>query len=324
MISKSPSRTICILGGTGFVGRQIAAQLVQNGYSVRIPTRNRARARELLVLPGIEIVAADVHDATVLPRLLAGAGAAINLVGILNEKGHNGSGFHQAHVKFVEKLVKACQECRVAHLLQMSALKANAESGPSHYLRSKGAAERTLKNLASDELRYTIFQPSVIFGPDDSFINRFAGLLRVCPVLPLARPKARFAPVFVADVADAVCAALENHNAYDKTFQLYGPEDYSLREIVSEIARVLNLKRLIVGLPDSLSRIQAWLFDYVIPGKIFTLDNYHSMAVASVGTENGLAALGITATPMRVVVPGYLDHENHQQLLSKFRRKSGR
>ncbi len=324
MVSKSSSRTVCILGGTGFVGRQIAGQLVQRGYSVRIPTRNRERARALLVLPGVEIVTADVHDETVLLRLLAGADAAINLVGILNEKGHDGSGFRKVHVELVDKLVRACQENRVPHLLQMSALKANAESGPSHYLRSKGAGERTLKNLAGDDLRYTIFQPSVIFGPDDSFINRFADLLRILPVLPLARPKARFAPVFVADVADAFCAALKNHDAYDRTLQLYGPEDYSLQEIVVEIARILNLKRLIVGLPDILSRTQAWIFDYLIPGKIFTLDNYRSMAVASVGTENGLAALGLTATSMRVVVPRYLDSGDQQRLLSKFRRKRGR
>jgi NADH dehydrogenase len=323
MVSKSPSRTVCILGGTGFVGRQITGQLVRSGYAVRVPTRNRERARELLVLPGVEVVAADVHDETVLPRLLAGADAAINLVGILNENGHDGSGFRKAHVELVEKLVRACHESRVPHLLQMSALKANAESGPSHYLRSKGAGERTLKNLAGDELRYTIFQPSVIFGPDDSFINRFAGLLRICPILPLARPKARFAPVYVADVASAFCAALENHGAYGRTLQLYGPEDYSLQEIVVEIARILNLKRLIVGLPDSLSRIQAWFLDYVIPGKIFTLDNYRSMAVASVGTEDGLAALGITATSMHAVVPGYLDSGNHQRLLSELRRKRG-
>ena len=324
MVSKSPSRTVCILGGTGFVGREIAGQLVHRGYAVRVPTRNRERARELLVLPGVEIIAADIHDEAVLSRLLAGADAVINLVGMLNEKGHDGSGFRRVHVELVEKLVRACQENRVPHLLQMSALKANAESGPSHYLRSKGAGERTLKNLAGDELRYTIFQPSVIFGPDDSFINRFAGLLRICPILPLARPTARFAPVFVADVASAFCAALENHGPYYRTLQLYGPEEYSLKEIVVEIARILNLKRLIVGLPDSLSRIQAWFLDYVIPGKIFTLDNYRSMAVASIGTENGLAALGITATSMRVVVPGYLDNGDHKQLLSELRRKGGR
>ena len=324
MISKSPSRPVCILGGTGFVGRQIAGQLVQNGYSVRIPTRNRVRARELLVLPGIELVAADVHDERVLTGLLAGADAAINLLGILNEKRRDGSGFRHVHVTFVEKLVKACQENGVPRLLHMSALKANAETGPSHYLRSKGAGERALKNLSGEELHYTIFQPSVIFGPGDLFINRLARLLRVCPFLPLARPNARFAPVFVGDVANAFCAALENHGAYDKIFQLYGPDELSLQEIVAEITRILNIKRLVVGLPDSLSRVQAWLLDYVIPGKLFTLDNYHSMAVTNIGTESGLAALGLSATSMRVVVPDYLADGDRQRLLAAFRRKISR
>jgi NADH dehydrogenase len=321
---KSSSRTVCILGGTGFVGRQIAGQLVQQGYSVRIPTRNRQRARELLVLPGIEIVSADVHDEAVLPRLLAGADAVVNLVGILNEKGHDGSGFRFAHIELVEKLIGACQETGVEHLLQMSALKANAETGPSHYLRSKGAAERALKNLCGDELNYTIFQPSVIFGPDDSFINRFAQILRYSPILPLARPNARFAPVYVADVARAVCAALTDHNAYNRSFQLYGPEEYTLQEIVTQIAQILGVRRLIIPLPDSLSRIQAWLMDYVIPGKIFTMDNYHSMAVSSTGTENGLATLGLTATSMRVVVPRYLGRDDRQKQLAVLRERSGR
>ena len=324
MISKSSSRTVCILGGTGFVGRQIAGQLVQKGYSVRVPTRNRQRARELLVLPGIEILSANVHDETVLPKLLAGADAVVNLIGILNEKGHDGSGFRAAHVELVEKLISACQESGVPHLLQMSALKANAETGPSHYLRSKGAAERALKNLCGDELRYTIFQPSVIFGRDDSFINRFAQLLRISPILPLAKPKARFAPVYVVDVANAVCCALKNHNAYNRTFQLYGPEEYSLQEIVVEIARILELRRLIIPLPDSLSRIQAWLLDYVIPEKIFTIDNYNSMAVSSVGTENGLAALGLNAASMRMIMPQYLGRDDRQSRLAVFRQRSGR
>ncbi len=324
MTSTSSSRTVCILGGTGFVGREITSQLVQQGYSVRVPTRNRQRARELLVLPGIEIVSADVHDETTLRGMVSGVHAVINLIGILNEKGHDGSGFRRAHVELVEKLITACQDGGVPLLLQMSALKANADTGPSHYLRSKGAAERVLKNLCGDELSYTIFQPSVIFGPDDSFINRFAQLLRMSPVLPLAKPNALFAPVYVVDVANAVCRALGSHSAYNRTFQLYGPEEHSLQEIVTEIARILKLKRRIVPLPDRLSRIQAWFLDYVVPGKIFTMDNYHSMAVSSVGTKNGLAALGLTATSMSVIVPRYLVRHDNQKRLALFRQRDGR
>ena len=324
MVSKRSSHTVCVLGGTGFVGREIAGELVRRGYSVRIPTRDRRHARALQVLPGVEVVSADVHDENALPALFADASAVINLIGILNERGRDGSGFRKVHVELVEKIARACQEERVPHLLHMSALKANAETGPSHYLRTKGAGEIAIKNLAGDELHYTIFQPSVIFGPNDSFINRFAGILQKTPILPLANPSSQFAPVYVGDVARAVCQALENHHAYDRSYQLYGPDEYTLTEIVAGIADELRLRRRIIGLPEPLSRIQAWFFDYVIPGKIFTMDNYRSMAVASVGNDDGLSQLGVTPTPMAAIVPRYLNAGARQRALSNFRTQSRR
>jgi NADH dehydrogenase len=318
-------QTVCILGGTGFVGLRLASHLVAQGYSVRIPTRSRPRNRRLLVLPSVELVEADIHDERVLTRVLNGAQVAINLVGILNEKGHDGSGFHAAHAALVEKLIRACQECGVSRLLQMSALKANAERGPSHYLRTKGIAENTIKSLAGNELRYTIFQPSVIFGPGDSFTNRFAGLLKIAPLFPLAKPKSRLAPVYVEDVVSAFCAALIDPQTHGRTYQLCGPETFTLQEIVTDLARVLGIKRVVIGLPDSLSRLQAWAMDYLVPGKPFSLDNYRSLSVASVCTENGLAALGITATSMGAVVPSYLGaRDRHQQVLARLRRSAGR
>jgi len=325
MAVRSGRRTVCMLGGTGFVGRRLASRLVKAGYTVRILTRSRVRNRALLVLPDVELIEADVHQERVLRQALEGAHAAINLVGILNETGHDGSGFHEAHVALPEKLIRACQDCGVSRLLHMSALKANADRGPSHYLRTKGAAERLIQSLAGEELHYTIFQPSVIFGPEDSFINRFATLLRLSPVFPLAKPKARFAPVFVDDVASALCTALPTEHTYGKTYQLCGPETYSLYEIVTGIAEILNLRRVVIGLPDGLSRIQAWIMDYLVPGKPFSLDNYRSLSVASVCTENGLAALGIKASSMSVVLPQYLGarHGRHT-VLSQLRQSSGR
>jgi len=324
MASKTASPAVCLFGGTGFVGRSIAARLTSAGYSVRVPTRSRARHRELLVLPGVELIETDIHSERNLNRLLAGTYAAINLVGILNEKGRDGRGFRKAHVTLVEKIVAACQEQGVARLVQMSALKANAERGPSHYLRTKGSGEQTIKNLAGRQFHYTIFQPSVIFGKDDSFVNRFAGLLRLLVLFPLAKPDARFAPVYVEDVSEAVVRALETESAIDQTYQLCGPESYSLQEIVELVARTMAIKRIVVGLPDALSRIQAWLMDY-FPGKPFSVDNYRSLTVASTCTENGLGALGITATSMKVVLPEYLgDQDQRQRLLARFRQRSGR
>jgi NADH dehydrogenase len=318
------ARRICVLGGTGFVGQRITSALVQRGYRVRVPTRNRERHRSLLVLPGVELVNADVHDVETLRRLLRDCDAVINLVGILHERPRDGSGFQKAHVELVEKVLEACLERGVERFVQMSALKANAEHGPSHYLRSKGAAERVIKNLAGDGIRFTTFQPSAIFGPGDSFTNLFAGLIRLFPVLPLVKPDARFAPVFVGDVAEAVCAAIDDTSTAGNTYQLCGPEIFSLREIVTEIARALGKRRVIIGLPDGLARIQAWLMDYVVPGRILSVDSFKSLAVASVCTENGLAALGIQPTSMRIVLPSYLGSGDYQRVLSDYRQHANR
>ncbi|MDH3420488.1 MAG: complex I NDUFA9 subunit family protein [Gammaproteobacteria bacterium] len=318
------SSTVCVLGGTGFVGQRLASALVRRGYRVRIPTRNRERHRSLLVLPGVELVNADIHDAATLSRLVAGCGTVINLVGILHERPRNGSGFHKAHVTLVEKTLEACLEHGVERFLQMSALKASAEHGPSHYLRSKGAGERVVKNLAGEGIRFTIFQPSAIFGPADSFTNMFAGLVRLFPVLPLVKPDARLAPVFVGDVANAFCAALEDPSTAGKTYQLCGPDILSLREIVAEIAKALGKRRLIIGLPDTLASVQAWLMDYVVPGRILSVDSFKSLTVASVCTENGLEALGIRATAMRDLLPSYLGTDPGQRTLSGFRQSANR
>lgn len=298
--------TICVLGGTGFVGRHLAAELVRRGYHVRVPTRNRQRNRHMIVLPGVELEQADVHADGVLGDLLFGCDAAVNLVGILNERGHDGSGFRKAHVELTEKLLQACQDTGVTRLIQLSALKANAERGPSHYLRTKGQAEKLIRSLAGGELHYTIFRPSTIFGRDDSFINRFARLLKLAPVLPLPQADARFAPVHVGDVVAAITRALEDSATHDRVYELCGPEIYSLAEIVDYIKRLKGLRRWVVPIPKPLGRIQATVADYLVPGKPFSIDNFNSLTVASVCTDNGLKTLGIEPTPMSSIVPAML------------------
>lgn len=313
-----------MLGGTGFVGQRIASALVARGYRVRIPTRNRERHRGLLVLPGVELLNADVHDAATLGRLVTGCETVINLVGILHERPRNGKGFHNAHVTLVEKALEACLDCGVERFMQMSALKASAEHGPSHYLRSKGAGERAVKNLAGEGIRFTIFQPSAIFGPGDSFTNMFARLVQLFPVLPLPKPDARLAPVFVGDVANAFCAALENPSTAGQTYQLCGPDILSLREIVAEIVKTLGKRRIIVGLPDPLASMQAWLMDYVVPGRMLSVDSFKSLSVPSVCTDNGLEALGVRAVAMRDMLPAYLGNGTDQQTLSGYRQNASR
>ncbi|MEO5703230.1 MAG: complex I NDUFA9 subunit family protein, partial [Gammaproteobacteria bacterium] len=188
--------TVCLLGGTGFVGHHLIRQLTESGYRLRILTRRRERNRDLLVLPNVDLVEADIQDEQVLTRQFMGCDAVINLVGILNEKGSNGSGFRRAHVELPRKILQACLASGVTRVLHMSALNADADKGSSHYLRSKGAGEDLLHSMQG--LRVTSFRPSVIFGPGDSFFNRFATLLKLSPLFfPLACPNARFAPVYV-------------------------------------------------------------------------------------------------------------------------------
>ena len=163
-------KKVCVLGGTGFVGMAIVVRLIKQGCTVRVLTRRRERHKDLLVLPGVEVIETDIQHAPALEHYLRDCDAVINLVGILNEKRDNGLGFRHVHVNLVEKIVHACQHTGVTRLLHMSALHADAKSGPSYYLRSKGEAQDLVH--AAKDLNVTSFCPSVIFGPGDSFFNR--------------------------------------------------------------------------------------------------------------------------------------------------------
>lgn len=300
------ARSICLLGGSGFVGTHLAAALARDGWRITVPTRNPVFAQHLAPIPSLRLIAADIHDPARLAELCAGQQAVVNLVGILNERGRDGRGFARAHTELAGKLVNACRRQRVDRLLQMSALNANADHGPSHYLRSKGRAERILREESGPDLRHTIFRPSVIFGTGDDFINRFAGLLRMLPVaLPLARPNARFAPVWVGDVVEAMRRALADEATAGECYELCGPETFTLREIVCLVRDQLRLRRAVIGLPDFVARLQAAICDFV-PGKPFSTDNYKSLLVDSVCSVNGLARLGIRPQPLSAILPRYL------------------
>jgi NADH dehydrogenase len=254
----------------------------------------------------VSLVAANVHEPSELSALLAGQQAVVNLVGILNERGRNGAGFRHAHVGLVRTLVDACRRQRVDRLVHVSALGADADHGPSHYLRSKGQGERVVREECGDILAWTIFQPSVIFGPRDEFANRFARLLRAIPFgLPLARPGARFAPVWVGDVVAAIQRALTDDGTAGEVYELCGPDRLTLAEIVRAVRDRLALRRAVIGIPDFAARIQAAVCDFV-PGKPFSTDNYRSLLVDSVCRVNGLARLGIRPQPFHAVLPRYL------------------
>ena len=316
-------KRICILGGTGFVGKTLANRLTKEGYQLRILTRDRERGRDnLILLPTVELIEADIHNEQQLNKHFAGCEVVINLVGILNESGRDGSGFRRAHVELTDKVIQACNANAIGRLLHMSALNADAVKGPSHYLRTKGEAEDRAHQ--AEGIRVTSFRPSVIFGPRDSFFNRFAALLKITPwVFPLPCAATRFAPVFVEDVAEAMAVTVRDPNSYGSRFTLVGPSDYTLQQLVEYTAQCLDIRRTVIPIPDSLARLQAAIFDFV-PGKPFSTDNFLSATVDSISDHNDLLTLGIRPTPVEAILPQYLGKRFQRAYYDDYRRSIGR
>lgn len=311
-------QSICMLGGSGFVGRHLAARLANQGYALTLLVRHPQRHRALELLPGAQLVQADVHDPNALQAQFAGHDAVINLVGILHED--PSQRFATVHEELAGKVVDACRASGARRLLHMSALCAGND-GPSQYLRSKGAAEQRV--MQASELAATCFRPSIIFGPDDRFLNQFAVMLKSLPVLPLACPNSRFAPVYVGDVAEAFAKALEDAAAIGQSYDLCGPRVYTFKELVESVAQMMQLKRQIIGLPDSLARLQARIFG-ALPGKLFTMDNYQSLQVDNVCQTNGLEALGITPHSMEGVMSHHFGQQFQRRRYDALRQFAGR
>lgn len=292
---------IFLSGATGFLGHHLLPALSAAGHDCLAFTRYKPGCRELQLLPRVTIQQADVFDDDALRAAMTGADAVVNMVGILNEKGRKGRGFHRMHVELVEKLIAAAGAAGVRRFVHVSAL--GAGEGQSHYQVSKGEGEARIR--AAQDLDWTIFRPSIIFGAGDAFFNRFATLLKLAPVLPLACPEARLQPVWADDVAAAIVRALDDEATCGQLYPLVGPQEYSLRELVRFTAETAGLRRRIVGLPDVLARLQAAVMDFV-PGKPFSTDNYRSLQTPNTSAENGLLDLGIRPRSIESVVPTYL------------------
>ena len=312
--------TVCVLGGTGFVGTELVSRLVRDGHDVRVPTRRLANGTHLKVLPTVQLVVANIRDGRVLGRLFAGVDVVINLVGILNE--HGQTTFRALHKDLTTRVIEAMRAQRVPRLLHMSSLAAGAQA-PSQYLRSKAEAEAQVR-VAAATIDSTIFRPSVIFGERDTLTNRFAGLLRMSHgLLPLARPGARFAPIHVDDVVEAFVRALADRSTIGKSLDLCGPDVMTLEQIVRLTARAANLPCHILRLPDFIAAIQGVVMG-MLPGKPFSSDNYRSLTIDSVCKQNGSETLGLTLSRMEAVLPGYLSDHSLQSQLDRYRRSASR
>lgn len=304
---------IVVLGGTGFVGSHLVPRLAADGHHLTLLSRNREQHRTLSVLPNVVIRSADIYDDAMLRRHCQHAEAIINLVGILNNNGRHT--FQRAHVELTRRLIDICKASGIPRLHQMSSLKAG--QGLSQYLKTRGEAEALVK---TSTLTWTIYQPSVIFGPGDGLVTRFAALLRRTPVLPLARPSSRLAPTYVGDVTEAIarCVADDKLSAH-RTFELYGPEVLTLSEIVHAIRDAAALHTRIFSLPDSLGRLQAQIAG-LLPGKPFSTDNFLSLRTDSVGKVDGYALLGIAPHAFTTLLPQLVQGWPRQRRLNLARQ----
>lgn len=296
------NRNVLVIGGSGFVGSHVVNALGARGCRVLVPTRRPQDARHLSVVPTCTVVRADVHDDAALDTLLFGQHAVVNLVGILHGSERR---FEHVHVALTQRVIAACRRRGVQRYLHMSALGADP-AGPSMYLRSKGRAEQAVRSGAP---AWTIFRPSVIFGPGDRFLNLFARLAAFAPVLPIAGAQARFQPVCVGDVARAFANSLDDAATVGKGYELCGPKIYTLRELVRFAAAAAGHPRPVVALPDGVARLQALLMELAPGTPLISRDNLDSMkrdSVASVQPYSPAPELGIAATPLEGEAARYL------------------
>lgn len=320
-------KRIVVLGGSGFVGRSLCEALcdgVPGGVQIVVPTRRRERAKPLFTLPSVEVIEASVHDDGQLARVLAGADAVVNLIAILHGSAQQ---FEAVHVAWPHRLAEAMLAAGVHRLVHVSALGVPDEPGApgaSMYLSSKSRGEAGFHSAATRGLALTVLRPSVIFGAQDQFLNLFARLQAVAPVMPLAGAHATFQPVWVQDVARAIVACLNDASTVGATYDLAGPEVLTLADLVRLAGEASGHPRPVVPVPILVGRLQAAVLGFLPGEPLMSSDNLASMSVPNVasGRRPGLRELGIEPASVRTIAPGYLRHATPARDL--WRRWGGR
>jgi len=315
---------ILILGGSGFVGRHVCAKLAPLQLNLTVASRRLSNAVHLQTQPMLEVAECDVHNEAALTRLVAGQDAVVNLVAILHG---DAASFENVHVTLPGKIARACAANGVRRLVHVSALGASVQA-PSMYLRSKARGEQVLQAAGLD---LTVLRPSVIFGADDRFLNLFADLQKLFPVVPLASAGARFQPVWVEDVAQAVVHCLQHPNdTIGKTIEACGPDVFTLQQLVQLAGQWAGIQggkgRSVWPLPNVLARVQARLMELTPGQPMMSRDNLDSMSVDSIATPGapGLTSLGMVANSLAAVGPTYLGQHGPRSALEALRRTAGR
>lgn len=314
---------VLVLGGSGFVGRQVCEQLARLGWLITVPTRRAVNAARVQSLPGLTVIEANVHQEADLARLMPGHDAVVNLVAVLHGSEER---FENVHVDLPGKIARAMKKAGVQRLVHISALGADPK-GPSMYQRSKARGETVLHNAG---LQLTVLRPSVIFGAEDKFLNLFADLQAVAPFMPLAGSGTRFAPVWVGDVARAVVVCLQKLDTVGQTYELCGPDVMTLGELVQRAGQWAGVNegrgRPVIGLPMWVGWLQAAAMELAPGEPLMSRDNLASMKVDNIATGQlpGLQALGISASSAAGVAPGYLGHRGPRSKLNRWRAGAGR
>ncbi|RZJ12288.1 MAG: complex I NDUFA9 subunit family protein [Haliea sp.] len=316
-------KKILILGGTGFVGRHLCEKLAARQWRATVVTRRLSSARHLQMLPMVDVAEVGKADGNELVSLMAGHDAVVNLVAILHG---DVQAFETAHVQFPLQVARACEAAGMRRIVHLSALGASADA-PSHYLRSKARGEALLRDAG---LALSVLRPSVIFGSEDRFLNTFARLQQAFPVIPLAGGRARFQPVWVEDVAEAIALCLDRRETIGQTYEACGPEVFTLKELVQLAGRYAGVDegrgRAVIDLPDVLGRLQARLMELAPGQPLLSRDNLDSMRVDNVATGAfpGLESLGIRPAPIAAVAPFYLASRGLRSGLIAKRKTAGR
>ena len=312
-------KKITVLGGSGFVGSSVIAKLDAAGYAVTVLTRKRETAKHLFLLPNVKVLGCHVLDAQALKQALQGTDAVINLIGILHQ--NRRLRFDTVHHQLPAQIAQICVDLGIKRLIHMSSLRASADA-PSEYLRSKAAGEAALSKYAN-ELDITVFKPSIIFGRGDKFINLFAGLIKCLPLILLAKPNAKFQPIWVEDVASCFSACIQNRDTYGQTYELAGPKVYTFRALLKQIMQVIATQRPIIGLCDKLSYAQAFMMEF-LPVKLMSRDNVRSMQVDSVSDSPFPSQFCVEPASMEAIIPEYLVDATQRGAYDRYRSIAAR
>ncbi|MBV8971984.1 MAG: complex I NDUFA9 subunit family protein [Sphingomonadaceae bacterium] len=297
-------RLVVVVGGSGFLGRYLVQELAHTGARIRVVVRSVERAyflKPLGALGQIEIVAGDVTRPATIAAAFVHADAAVNLVGILDERG--GQRFDAVQANGAAAVAGAAAAAGVRAFVQVSAIGADAGSAAG-YARTKAAGEVAVTSALPHA---TILRPSVVFGPEDQFLNRFAALAKQLPVVPVVAGGTRFQPVYVVDVARAIVAALNDPATFGgKTFELGGPRVYAFRDIIAWILGEIRSTKRMTEVPDGAARLMGRAGD-LLPFVPMTSGQFTMLQSDNVAQPPGLAAFGIDPTPLEAVAPAYLE-----------------